>query len=122
MGILRRIDRRREPRSVVDVALLVWGVDTKGERFVQQARAHDISLSGALVTGLESDLRPGDVVGILYQGKKARFRVVWIRYDGAGERMQAALHRMDSDQCPWLELLPESVGNPVSASAEEQAD
>jgi|SRR5579862_3516004 hypothetical protein len=119
MGILRTIDRRHESRTVTDVALLVWGVDTKGERFVQQARAHDISLSGALVTGLDGDLRPGDVVGILYHGRKARFRVIWVRYDGVGEKMQAALHRIDSDECPWAELLPEA-NMPAALTVEEQ--
>jgi len=105
MGILRRMDRRREGRSEVDLALMVWGVDTKGERFLQEARARDISLSGALLTGLDADLRSGDVVGILCGKRKARFRVVWVRYDETGDKMQVAVHRVDPDECPWLELL-----------------
>jgi len=86
---------------------MVWGVDTKGEKFLQEARARDISLSGALLTGLDVDLGPGDTVGILCGKRKARFRVVWIRYDGAGEKMQVAVHRNASDECPWPELLVE---------------
>ena len=88
MGILRSFDRRRESRTIVDLPLMVWGVDTQGERFLQEAHARDISLSGALLTGLDTDLRSGDVVGILYGKKKARFRVVWIRYDCGGDKMQ----------------------------------
>lgn len=88
MGILRTFDRRRESRWVADLEVLVWGVDIKGERFLQEAKAVDISLSGALLTGLDADLRSGDVVGILFGKKKARYRVVWIRYDGAGDKMQ----------------------------------
>lgn len=98
-------DRRREPRSEVDLPLQVWGVDTRGERFLQNAHARDVSLSGALLSGIDADLTSGDVIGILFAGKKARFRVVWIRYDGAGEKMQAAVHRFDTDECPWLALL-----------------
>lgn len=105
MGILRRMDRRREARTEIDLALMVWGVDTKGERFLQEARARDISLSGALLTGLDADLRSGDIVGILCGTRKARFRVVWIRYDEAGDKMQVAVHRVDPDICPWKELL-----------------
>lgn len=119
MGILRRIDRRSEARNHADVALLIWGVDTRGERFVQQAQARDISLSGAMISGFDGDLRPGDVVGILYAGKKARFRVIWVRYDGTGEKMQAAVHRMDEDQCPWADLLQEPFTSPP-AMIEEQ--
>lgn len=119
MGRVHSIDRRSESRSEVNLALLLWGVDTKGERFVQQVRAHDISLSGALLTGIDADLRPGDVVGVLYAGKKARFRVVWVRYDEGGEKMQAAVHRVDLDACPWVELLPESHSALITTSCEE---
>lgn len=108
MGILRNMDRRREPRVPSDVPLSVWGVDTKGEHFLQEARARDISLSGAMLSGLDADLRSGDVIGILYAGRKARFRVVWIRYDGTGEKMQAAVHRNPADACPWEDLLLEN--------------
>jgi hypothetical protein len=82
-------------------------VDTKGERFLQEARAKDISLSGALLSGVKADLRSGDVIGVLYPGKKARYPVVWVRYDGTGDQMQAAVHRFAPDECPWKDLLAE---------------
>jgi hypothetical protein len=118
MGTIRIIERRREERAPADLDLLVWGVDTKGERFVQQARARDISLSGALLSGLEGELRSGDVVGILYAGKKARFRVVWVRSSGSGEKVQAAVQRLDADACPWRELLVETA-SATGVSVEE---
>jgi len=103
------IDRRREPRFESDLALMVWGVDTKGERFLEEVRARDISLNGAMISGLNADLRSGDVVGILYAGKKARYRVVWIRYDASGDRLQAAVHRIAPDECPWRDLLSDDL-------------
>jgi hypothetical protein len=105
----RRGERRNERRTEVDLSLTVWGVSTKGERFLQQVRARDISLSGAMISGLDTELRSGDVIGILYAGKKARYRVVWIRYDGEGEKLQAAVHRIVPDECPWESLLGESA-------------
>ena len=108
MTNIRTIDRRREPRIPMHLGLLVWGVDTKGERFLQEARARDISLSGALLSGLDADLRSGDVVGILYEGRKARYRVVWIRYDECGDKMQVAVHRVDPDICPWQHFLTQA--------------
>lgn len=104
MGIIR-IDRRSQARVSANLELIVWGIDTAGERFVQQAQAQNISLSGALLMGLKVSLRPGDVVGVLYAGKKARFRVIWVRYDGPESPMEAALHRIETDACPWLDLL-----------------
>ncbi len=112
MGNLRTIDggnkdRRREPRTDADIALTVWGVDTRGDRFLQEAHAREISLSGALLFGLDSELRSGDVIGILYAGKKARYRVVWVRQSGTSHKVQAAVHRFTTDECPWKTLLPE---------------
>ena len=113
------IERRHEPRTEVDVALLVWGVDIRGERFLQEVHARDVSLRGALLSGLDTEVSPGDVIGILYAGKKARFRVVWVRYDGAGDRMQAAVHRVEADACPWLDLLVDaSALTPQSAGVQ----
>lgn len=105
MGSVRHIDRRNESRNNADLALLVWGIDSEGERFAQQAHARNISTSGALLTGLQASLKSGDVIGILYAGRKARFRVVWVRYDRTGEPMQAAVHRIEPDLCPWAEVL-----------------
>jgi hypothetical protein len=100
-------DRRREPRIEADLVLTVWGVDTRGDRFLQEARARNISLSGALLSGLDAELRSGDVIGILYAGKKARYRVVWVRESGNDQKVQAAVHRIAPDECPWKDLLDE---------------
>jgi hypothetical protein len=66
-------------------------------------------LSGALLSGLDADLKSGDVIGILYGKKKARYRVVRVRYDEMGDRMQAAVHRLQFDACPWVDLLTEEA-------------
>lgn len=112
MGNLHSIDgthkdRRREPRTDIDLGLTVWGVDTRGDRFLQETRARDISLSGALLVGLDAELRSGDVIGVLYAGKKARYRVVWVRNSGTSDKVQAAVHRFAADECPWKDLLME---------------
>jgi hypothetical protein len=107
--------RRREQRSDANLPLTVWGIDTRGDRFLQEARARNLSLSGALLQGLNADLRSGDVIGILYAGKKARYRVVWVRESDNGLKVQAAIHRLSADECPWKELLTEeTTSNPQS--------
>ena len=98
-------DRRREPRTDIDLGLTVWGVDTRGDHFLQEARAREVSLGGALIVGLDAELRSGDVIGILYAGNKARYRVVWVRHSGTGDKVQAAVHRLAPDDCPWKDLL-----------------
>ena len=119
MGILRHIDRRSEPRTHANFAVTVWGVDARGERFLQEAQVRDISFNGALLSGIEADLRCGDVIGLLYLSRKARYRVVWVRYDDMGDKIQAAIHRMEADPCPWDELLrTESAAPPARPNAE----
>ena len=76
-----------------------------GDRFLQKARAREISLSGALLSGLDVELRSGDVLGVLYAGKKARYRVVWVRYRDGERKVQAAIHRIEPDVCPWKDRL-----------------
>jgi hypothetical protein len=120
MGTLRTNNRRRELRIEANLVLTVWGVDTQGYRFLQEARARNLSLSGALLSGLEAELRSGDVIGILYAGKKARYRVVWVRESGNGQKVQAAVHRIAPDECPWKDLLDQEQSDDpptISASA-----
>jgi len=121
MGIVRTIDRRSESRTDADLLVTVWGIDIKGERFLQQARAREISLSGALLSGLEIEVRSGDLIGVLYAGKKARFRVVWVRHSGDSHKVQAAIHRLEADLCPWEDLLSEEsrlTANPATTEAQ----
>ena len=123
MGILGQIDRRSEPRTHANFAVTVWGVDTRGERFLQEVQVRDISFNGALLSGIEADLRSGDVIGLLYQSRKARYRIVWLRYDDGGDKTQAAIHRMEADPCPWDELLKtESAGHSRRSNAELPSD
>jgi hypothetical protein len=98
--------RRHEPGIDIGFPLSVCGINTRGERFVQEVQARSISETGALLSHVEAELRTGDVIGVLYAGKKARFRVIWARSYGAGLKVQAAIHCMD-DECPWLDLLSE---------------
>jgi len=72
MGI-SRTERRRESRTPIDITLLVWGIDTHGERFLQEAHARDISLSGALLSGLETDVSSGDVIGFFVANGRRGF-------------------------------------------------
>lgn len=115
-------DRRRESRSDAELAVTVWGIDTRGDRFLQLARARNVSLSGALLQGLDADLRPGDVIGILHAGKKGRYRVVWVRQSDNGLRVQAAIHRLSADECPWKEMLAEEPSVNLQGASPSRED
>ena len=98
-------DRRQEERRRASLAVMVWGIDTRGERFLQPAHAREISLNGALLSGLDAELRCGDLMGVIYNEKKARYRVVWVRSSETAQKIQAAVHLLAPDECPWQDRL-----------------
>jgi hypothetical protein len=102
------IERRREPRVQADTSVQVWGTDARGEQFCQVAVATNLSQSGALLSGLGRDLRSGDLIGIARNGTEARFKVIWGRDSGSGQKFRVAVHKVAGDPCPWKDLLSQT--------------
>ena len=98
-------NRRRDPRIRLELPVQIWGVDAKGARYSQAATAGDISFGGALISGIQLELRPGDLIGIQHGNKRARYRVVWARDSGGAGKNQAAVQRLDDSECPWRDIL-----------------
>jgi hypothetical protein len=105
--------RQHEPGIDIGLPLRVCGIDIRGRRFLQEADARSISLTGALLSQFEAQLRTGDVVSVFYREKKARFRVIWARPCDGGSKIQVAIHRVEADECPWLDLLSETSGGHI---------
>jgi hypothetical protein len=99
------MERRREQRFIEDVPVRVRVIDERGRWLTQLAVAHDISRGGALLTGLEHQLRCGDLLLLEYAALKARFRIVWIRDSEGPQKIQAAVQRVDEEQCPWENVI-----------------
>jgi hypothetical protein len=110
-------ERRREPRTKIDLSVRVWGIDAQGVRFLREVTASEVSLSGALLSHLKLEIRIGDVVGVAYAGKSARYKVVWVRDCGPEKGIQAAVHRMATDECPWRERLSEAKAATASCAS-----
>lgn len=95
------MERRSETRVPSTVQVRIAGVSGNGEFFAQDLVARSLSLSGALLMGLEHELRCGDGLLVQRSGIQSKFRVVWIR-DG-----QAAIQKLHDEPCPWKEMLQE---------------
>lgn len=98
------VERRQEPRRRSDLAVRISGRDVNGEPFAQSVVASSISGGGALLSGLDREVRPGDPVWIEYQDRKARFRIVWVRDSESEQKTQAAVHMFENEECPWVGL------------------
>ena len=95
------VERRQEPRAQVDVAVQISGRDANGIPFTQSAMASSISNGGALLSGLSQEIRSGDLLWVQYQQRKARFRIVWVRDSQSERKTQAAVQRLEKEECPW---------------------
>ena len=64
-----------EPRITVDLPVRMWGMTADGHPFSQHARAQNISADGALLSGVENELKVGDVIGVQCGDKKTSMLV-----------------------------------------------
>jgi len=95
-----------EPRLTVDLPVRVWGMSADGRAFSQHARAQNISSEGALLSGLDNELKVGDVVGIQCGDKKARCTVIWALNAGAIKKNQVGIKLLADQESPWKNYLP----------------
>jgi hypothetical protein len=82
------MDRRRQSRVYVDLPVQIWGMDAHSHPFAQSASVRSISGRGATLQCVDAQLKPGELIDVLYQGARAQFRIVWCGKPGtqiAGE-------------------------------------
>jgi hypothetical protein len=94
------------PRATMELKVRVWGMGGNNQPFFQNALAQNISATGACIYGIEPELKVGDVIGVQYEGKKARCRVVWVVDAGALKKTQVGVTLVADQDCPWLVALP----------------
>jgi CheY-like chemotaxis protein len=70
--------KRREPRFPLQMPILVFGYDCSGRAFMEQAQTLDISMAGACLTGLSSEVAPGFILAVQQGDRRARFQVLWV--------------------------------------------
>lgn len=94
------------PRATLDIRLRVWGMGANDQPFHQNANAQNVSVTGACITGLEQELKVGDVIGVQFESKKARCKVIWVMEAGALKKIQVGVQLVADQECPWLSQLP----------------
>ena len=98
-----------EKRLTVDIPVRIWGMSAQGRPFSQHVRAQNISVEGALLHDVESELKVGDVIGIQCDSNKARCTVIWAMNTGTLKRNQVGIRLVTDQECPWREHLPEGA-------------
>src|SRR5271156_5276188 len=104
------------PRATLDLRVRVWGMGANNQPFHQNATAQNVSITGACISGIEQELKVGDVIGAQYETKKARCKVIWVSEVGAPKKIQVGVQLVVDQECPWISQLPpeERSKQPVS--------
>lgn len=97
------------PRATLDLKVRVWGMGANDQPFFQSAMAQNVSATGACIYGIETELKVGDVIGVQYEGKKARCKVVWVVDAGALKKTQVGVQLVADQDCPWAAVLPKDM-------------
>jgi PilZ domain len=109
-----------EPSFKVDLLIRVFGMDAGGRPFSQDAHCQNISARGAQLSGLEKQLRPGDIIGVQFGDRKARCTVMWAGDGGRARKIEAGVKILLGQPCPWqaeLERPRTKTGGPISRTA-----
>jgi PilZ domain len=106
------------PRTTLDLRIRVWGMGANDHPFNQNAVAQNVSVTGACISGLEHQLKVGDVIGVQYQTKKARCKVIWVMEAGGIKKIQTGVQLVADQECPWISELPVEIRSnlPVPAA------
>ena len=97
------------PRATLDLKVRVWGMGANNQPFFQNAMAQNVSATGACIYGIEPELKVGDVIGVQYEGKKARCKVMWVVDAGALKKTQVGVQLVQDQECPWTAVLPHDL-------------
>ncbi|HET6179709.1 MAG TPA: PilZ domain-containing protein [Candidatus Sulfotelmatobacter sp.] len=97
------------PRATLDLKVRVWGMGANNQPFFQNALAQNVSSTGACIYGIEPELKVGDVIGVQYEGKKARCKVIWVVDAGALKKTQVGVQLVADQECPWTTVLPHDM-------------
>ncbi len=94
------------PRASLDLKVRVWGMGANDQPFFQNAVAQNISSTGACIYGIVPELKVGDVIGVQYESRKARCKVIWVVDAGALKKTQVGVQLVADQDCPWTAALP----------------
>jgi hypothetical protein len=87
--------------------------------FTQSAVAQNVSATGACISGLDQQLKIGDVVGVQYETKKARCKVIWVMEAGGLNKVQVGVQLVADQECPWISQLPAEIRNTPPAPTDD---
>jgi hypothetical protein len=106
------VQKRREKRHTVPITVKLWGLDSHGKVFSQNAKTLDIASNGARLFGVTAALERGFIVGLQCGNMRARFMVVWVGEKGSSREGQIGLRAAANGI--WSVALPRASDDDYS--------
>jgi len=107
------------PRATLELRVRVWGMGANNQPFHQNATAQNVSVTGACITGLEQGLKVGDVIGVQFEIRKARCKVIWVMEGNGLKKLQIGVQLVADQECPWISELPVEMRAAMQVPSED---
>jgi len=116
------MEKRPESRIAADLPVRIWGLDSDGKPFFQNAMASNLSSEGALLSRIHHRLKQGEIIGIQYGDKKGRFEIKWLKAIGVPKTFEAGVQLLAGQTVPWAEVAGKDkpATKPVERGAEKR--
>jgi hypothetical protein len=114
------MEKRPESRVSADIPVRVWGMDAEGKPFFQSGLANSLSSEGAQLTHLHHCLKVGDIIGIQYGDKKARFKVIWSTPSVAPRKNKAGVVILPEQSSPWTDIAAATRSKPHEPGSDKR--
>ena len=97
---------RREPRADFILQVRILGMSADNRPFNESVQTLNISRRGVVLTGVQCQLKVGEVVGLRSGEKKARYRVAWVRRTDPAQPADVGLETVEDGKSLWDFELP----------------
>ena len=98
------MEPKGETRVSAELPVRVWGMDADGKPFFQNATASNLSSEGALLSRIQHPLKMGEILGVQYGDKKARFEIKWVKAIAVPKGFDAGVKILPNQSIPWDEV------------------
>lgn len=116
------MEKRPESRIAADIPVRIWGMDSDGKPFFQNAMASNLSSEGALISRIHHALKQGEIIGVQYGDKKGRFEIKWVKAVGVPKTFEAGVQLLAGQLVPWAEVAGKDkpAAKPAQRGAEKR--
>jgi hypothetical protein len=111
------MEKRPESRVSAEIPVRVWGMDADGKPFFQTVTGSNFSSEGVQITRVHHLLKVGDIIGIQYADKKARFEIMWVKEHSVQQHHQFGARVLQGQQVPWGDLT--AANRPITPPRRE---